>query len=230
MVKIRDFAELLAWSAVACLLALNSGAIVLFTLGLVYGTPAAAPASVLQNLIYASPAFPLILGVVAVARLKLGGYDVWSTVGFSRKTLPTDALMGGVAGIASIGLAVASLRIVAHFANVPPMHLLPTPVHLYFMTIGALIPGVCEELFFRGMMMRVARHLPAVAIVVLTAAAFSLWHVETPAYLPHTALLGLIFGVLANASGRLAPSIIAHTIANAGMGLLLLCGFNIAGQ
>jgi membrane protease YdiL (CAAX protease family) len=110
------------------------------------------------------------------------------------------------------------------------MHLLPPPVHLYFMTIGALVPGVCEELFFRGMMMKVGSRLPRVAIIVLTAIAFSVWHIGTPAYLPHTFLLGLIFGILANASGRLAPSMIAHTIANAGMGLLLLSGFNIAGQ
>jgi membrane protease YdiL (CAAX protease family) len=103
-------------------------------------------------------------------------------------------------------------------------------VHVYFMTIGALVPGVCEELFFRGMLMRVGSHLPKTVLIMLTAAAFSAWHIGTPAYLPHTFLLGLIFGVLATVTRRLAPSIIAHTIANAGMGLLFLLGINIAGH
>lgn len=230
MAGIRNLTELLAWSVVAYLLASNSGPIIVFGLSAVYGDPAAAPASVLQNLIYVSPVFPLALGLLAVARLKIGNVNIYASIGLSGKTLPRDILVGAIAGIVSVGIAVTSLRIAAHYVDVPPMHLLPPPVHLYFMTIGALVPGVCEELFFRGMMMKVGSRLPRVAIIVLTAIAFSVWHIGTPAYLPHTFLLGLIFGILANASGRLAPSMIAHTIANAGMGLLLLSGFNIAGQ
>ena len=106
---------------------------------------------------------------------------------------------------------------------------MPVPVHLYFMTIGAIVPGVCEELFFRGMMVRVGSHLPKAGLIALTAVAFSLWHVGTPAYLPHTFLLGLIFGMLASVTGRLAPSIVGHTVANTGMGIVFLSGFNIAG-
>lgn len=230
MAKIRDLAEVLAWSTFAYLLATSSSPIIVFTLGAVYGDPAAAPASVLQNLTYVSPVFPLILGVLAIARLKLGGDSVWSRIGLFGKTLPRDVLIGAAAGIVSIGVALVSLRVAAHYVDVPPMHLLPPPVHIYFMTIGALVPGVCEELFFRGMMMRVGTRLPKTALIILTAAAFSVWHVGMPAYLPHTFLLGLIFGVLASVTGRLAPSIIAHTIANAGMGLLLLSGFNVAGR
>lgn len=228
--KLRDLAEVLAWSAVAYLLASNSGPIIVFTLGVVYGDAAAAPASVLQNLVYVSPVFPLLLGVIAVARLRLGGDDVWARVGLDRETLPRDAVIGAIAGIASVGVAVASLRITAQYLDIPPMHLMPRPVHFYFMTVGALVPGICEELYFRGMMMRVGRRLPQVAIVGLTAAAFSVWHIGTPAYLPHTFLLGLVFGILAQVSGRLAPSIIAHTIANAGMGLVFISGFDVAGQ
>lgn len=230
MVKIRNLAEVLAWSALAYLLASNSSPIIVFTLGAVYGDPAAAPASVLQNLIYVSPIFPLILGMLAIARLKLGGDNVWSRIGLFGKTLPRDVVIGAAAGVVSIGVALVSLRIAAHYVDVPPMHLLPPPVHVYFMTIGALVPGVCEELFFRGMMMKVGARLPQAALIILTAAAFSVWHVGMPAYLPHTFLLGLIFGILASVTGRLAPSIIAHTIANAGMGMLILSGFNVAGQ
>lgn len=230
MTKTRELAELLAWSAVALLLALNSGPLIVSVLGALYGSPAAAPAAVLQNLIYVSPAFPLILGVFAIARLKLSGDNVWRRIGLFGSTLPRDAATGAIVGVACVGLTVLCLRLVARYVDVPPMHLMPAPVHIYFMTIGALAPGVCEELFFRGMLMRVGSHLPKAALAALTAAAFSLWHVGTPAYLPHTFLLGLIFGALAIGTGRLAPSIIAHTVANAGMGALLLSGFNLAGR
>ncbi|MBU3920387.1 MAG: hypothetical protein KJ961_07230, partial [Alphaproteobacteria bacterium] len=73
-------AELLAWSVVAYLLASNSGPIIVFGLSAVYGDPAAAPASVLQNLIYVSPVFPLVLGLLAVARLKIGNVNICASI------------------------------------------------------------------------------------------------------------------------------------------------------
>lgn len=79
------------------------------------------------------------------------------------------------------------------------------------------------------MMMRVGNRLPNAGLIALTAVAFSAWYVGTPAYLPHTFLLGLIFGILAGVTGRLATSIVAHTVANAGTGLVFLSGFDIAG-
>lgn len=226
----RGFAELLVWAAVAYLLATNSEALIVLVLGLLYGSVTAAPASVLQNLIYVSPVFPLILGLLAVVRLKLAGENVLAATGLFEKTLPGDAVLGAFAGVACIGVAATSLQIAARYLDVPPMHTMPPQVHLYFMTIGAVVPGICEELYFRGMMMRVASGLGAVLLVLLTSAAFSIWHVGTPAYLPHTFLVGLILGILTVGTGRLAPAIIAHTTANAGMGLLFLNGYNAAGQ
>jgi membrane protease YdiL (CAAX protease family) len=229
-VRIRDLGELLVWSMLAYWLATNSEAVIVFALGALYGSIAEAPASVLQNLIYVSPVFPLILGALAVARLKLAGENVWAGTGLSGSTLPGDALLGVFAGVACVGVAITSLQIAARYTDVPAMHTMPQEVHLYFMTIGAVVPGVCEELYFRGMMMRIASRLPAAATIVLTSAAFSIWHVGTPAYLPHTFLLGLIFGILTIVSGRLAPAIVAHTVANAGMGLLFLDGYAIAAR
>ena len=230
MARFRDLAEVLAWTAVAYLLASNSTTIIVFGLSTVYGDPAAAPASVLQNLIYVSPVFPLFLGLLAITRLKLSNVNIFANRGFNQRTLPRDVLIGALTGIACLGIAVGSLRLVAQYLDVPPMHLLPPQVHIYFMTIGAIVPGVFEELYFRGMLMKVGSRLPGTLIILLTAAAFAIWHIGTPAYLPHTFLLGLVFGVLAYVSGRLAPSIIAHTVANAGMGLVLLSGFNISGS
>ncbi len=227
--KVHQLAEVLVWSVVAYFLATKSEAIIVFGLATLYGSVAAAPPSVLQNLIYISPVFPLMLGALAVVRLKLAGENVWASTGLSANTLPGDALLGAFAGIACIGVAIVSLQTASRYMDVPAMHMMPPEVHLYFMTIGAVVPGVCEELYFRGMMTRIANHLPAAVTIALTAAAFAIWHVGTPAYLPHTFLVGLILGILTVASGRLAPAIVAHTIANAGMGLLFLNGYNVAG-
>lgn len=225
--KISGILEALAWTVFAVLLAANSTPIVVFALGAIYGDPASAPAWVLQNLIFVSPLFPLVLGVIAIVRLKFAGENVWARIGLFGKSLPGDVLLGVAAGVAAIGVAVVSLQITARYLDVPPVQNLPVPVHLYFMTLGAIVPGVCEELFFRGMLIKVADAMPKPALIAISAVAFSLWHVATPAYLPHTFLLGLMFGILATATGRLAPAIIAHTVGNSGIGLLFLTGFKV---
>ena len=176
-VTAHGLVEVLVWAVVAYLLATNSEALIVLVLGLLYGGVTAAPASVLQNLIYVSPVFPLILGLLAVVRLKLAGENVWTATGLFAKTLPGDAVLGAFAGIACIGVAATSLQIAARYLDLPPMRTMPPQVHLYFMTIGAVVPGICEELYFRGMMMRVANGLAAPVVLVLTSAAFSIWHV-----------------------------------------------------
>ncbi len=221
MTKVLELTEVLAWSLAAFLLATNSEALIIFSLGAIFGDVSKAPPEVLQNLVYVSPAFPLILGLAAVVRLKIGGTDVIASTGLFAKTIGGDALLGVFAGLACVGVAVTSLQTAARYMDVPAMHMMPAQVHIYF--------SLCEELFFRGMLTRVGSRIPAAAMILISAAAFSLWHVGTPAYLPHTFLMGLILGVLVIGSGRLAPAIIAHTVANAGMGLLFLQGYNISG-
>ena len=59
------------------------------------------------------------------------------------------------------------------------------------------MPGLCEELFFRGLLFRLARRVPQWMAIAGGATAFSLWHLSTPIYLPHTFLLGLVLGIAA---------------------------------
>ena len=46
----------------------------------------------------------VILGALAVARLKLAGENVWAGTGLSGSTLPGDALLGAFAGVACVGV------------------------------------------------------------------------------------------------------------------------------
>ena len=59
---------------------------------------------------------------------------------------------------------------------------------------------------------------------MISAGVFAVWHIGSPAYLVHTFLLGLIWGVLFVRTGRLLPAIIAHCTANSLFGLSLYFG------
>ncbi|RYY26548.1 MAG: CPBP family intramembrane metalloprotease [Chitinophagaceae bacterium] len=80
----------------------------------------------------------------------------------------------------------------------------------------ALLPAICEEMFFRGAMQRVIIQLtkrPWVGIVV-TAALFSALHFQFQGFLPRM-FLGVLLGALYWFSGSLWTSIVAHFITNA---------------
>jgi len=214
--------EVLFWIAAAATLMANAEPIVIAALSALYGAPQNAPPALLANLYLVSPIFPLILGLVAAARLKLGGAQLGTLIGLSAANLPRDIALGLT--VAAIGLAVtvASLKLLAPYLDVPPLQAMPIHAHLFFMTVGAVIPGVCEELYYRGMLFNIAEATPPWLMVLLSAIGFALWHIGTPIYIPHTFVFGLMLGALTVATRRLAPAIIAHTGANAGMGALLV--------
>jgi membrane protease YdiL (CAAX protease family) len=214
--------EVLIWIGAAATLMANAEPIVIAALSALYGAPQNAPPALLANLYLVSPIFPLILGVVAAVRLKLGGDRLRTLIGFQAATLPKDIALGLM--VAAIGLAVtlASLKLLAPYLAVPPLQAMPIHAHLFFMTVGAVIPGFCEEFYYRGMLFNIAETPPSWLMVLLSAIGFALWHIGTPIYLAHTFVFGLMLGALTVTTRRLAPAIIAHTGANAGIGALLV--------
>jgi membrane protease YdiL (CAAX protease family) len=145
------------------------------------------------------------------------------------RRLPGDLALGALVGAISLAVTVTSLRLMSSHVALPPIEQFPVAMHIFFATVGALVPGVFEELYFRGLLFRVGAGAPKTLLVFVSAAAFAVWHIGTPAYLPHTFLLGLLWGTLFAATGRLAPSIIAHIVANASFGVLLISGYKLAG-
>ena len=82
--------------------------------------------------------------------------------------------------------------------------------------IIALLPSICEEVFFRGAMQRVMIHItrrPWAGIIV-TAALFSALHFQFQGFLPRM-FLGVLLGALYWFSGSLWTSILAHFVTNA---------------
>jgi membrane protease YdiL (CAAX protease family) len=80
----------------------------------------------------------------------------------------------------------------------------------------ALLPAICEEMFFRGALQRVIIQIskrPWVGIII-TAALFSALHFQFQGFLPRM-FLGVVLGALYWFSGSLWTSIVAHFITNA---------------
>lgn len=78
----------------------------------------------------------------------------------------------------------------------------------------ALVPAICEELFFRGFVLSGARAgAGAVGGLILVSLAFALFHQSVYRIIP-TAVLGMIFGVLVLRFGSVWPAVVAHAMHN----------------
>ncbi|HBE70046.1 MAG TPA: hypothetical protein DDW52_18015, partial [Planctomycetaceae bacterium] len=99
------------------------------------------------------------------------------------------------------------------------------PLWLTLLALG-VIPGVCEECFFRGYVLGGLRqHLSPRAAIICSAIAFGLFHVvlaggASPERLLPSTLMGLLLGWVAWRSGSIVPSIILHAIHNCSLLLL----------
>jgi membrane protease YdiL (CAAX protease family) len=80
---------------------------------------------------------------------------------------------------------------------------------LLVLVVGVLAP-IFEELFYRGLLQRalLKRGLPPLVAVGVTALLFGVSHFQL-LQLPGLVVAGLVFGVLAQRSGRLGPAITA---------------------
>jgi membrane protease YdiL (CAAX protease family) len=92
--------------------------------------------------------------------------------------------------------------------------------------ILALIPAICEELFFRGFLQRnMARMMRPHAAVWVTATIFSLVHLQFYGFFARL-LLGVLLGYFLLGSRSLIPSIAAHFSFNLTSILLTYAAFN----
>lgn len=89
------------------------------------------------------------------------------------------------------------------------------------LVIIAIIPGIGEELFFRGFIQKTfLRILNPHAAIWITAILFSAVHFQFMGFIPRM-LLGAYLGYLAYYTGSILPSMLAHTFNN-GMQVLMV--------
>ncbi|MCQ2227235.1 MAG: CPBP family intramembrane metalloprotease [Bacteroidales bacterium] len=92
----------------------------------------------------------------------------------------------------------------------PSSHLIMT-----FLVIS-ILPAICEEFFFRGVILRGTLQLmqSTTSAVVISAIFFSLIHLEASGLLPRI-VLGFVLGFIYLKTGNLLYSIAAHVVNNA---------------
>jgi sodium transport system permease protein len=139
-------------------------------------------------------------------------------------------ILGGAVLVGLGGWVVANLA--AQWIMPPPKEYLEAFRRLLFpetharglamnLFLFALTPAFCEELFFRGLLLRglLTRMSPAAAIGI-SAAMFALFHVDIYRLLP-TALLGVMLGFVAYRGGTFLASAVVHFLNN---GILVVLG------
>ncbi len=78
----------------------------------------------------------------------------------------------------------------------------------------ALLPGVCEEIVFRGVMARsLGRAMPVMAAALASAAVFSAYHLTLAQAAP-TFTIGVMLGVIAQRADSAVPTMLAHIVNN----------------
>lgn len=91
-------------------------------------------------------------------------------------------------------------------------HRFPLPMTLLVM---AVLPGVCEELFFRGFMLWGFRAACSNrAAIVWVGVLFGIFHFDPYRFVPVT-LLGILFGYLTVQTNSILPAMLAHMTNNA---------------
>ena len=87
------------------------------------------------------------------------------------------------------------------------------PMFLVSVIMFAVLPGIFEELVFRGFLFRAFDRYKPVARIFITATLFAIFHYN-PINIVGPFLMGLTFGYLRYRSDSLLPSIIGHTTNN----------------
>lgn len=138
-----------------------------------------------------------------------------ATVGFMRapkRMLAAAALIGLSAWYVNLWL-VSLLPLPEGYVTTLEQMVEQPPLALALFAIG-LVPAICEEVLFRGVVLRglSSRFIPLAAIV-FSAALFSAYHMSLIQALP-TFTLGLLLGLLSLRGDSVLPSMLAHLLNN----------------
>lgn len=94
--------------------------------------------------------------------------------------------------------------------------ILPAEVPLWeLLLLVAVLPGICEEITFRGVLLHgLRRRLRSVALCLVVRGIFALFHLSLVRLLP-TFLIGIVLAALTLVTGSLYPAVLWHALSNA---------------
>ena len=90
-----------------------------------------------------------------------------------------------------------------------------TDIHPWMLyLVGALLPAVCEEFFFRGYLLQLClRHFTKLQALVIVSSLFAVLHIQFIALLP-LFVFGFLLGLLTLKTGRLSYAVLVHFLNN----------------
>lgn len=77
----------------------------------------------------------------------------------------------------------------------------------------AIVPGICEEIMFRGTILRAYEKLGIKKAIIISAVLFGLFHFTLINFIG-PAVLGIVFGIMVYRTNSIYSSMIAHTLNN----------------
>jgi len=133
--------------------------------------------------------------------------------------LVTAASLLWQALLGALGVPAEPQDLIALFAEAKSV-----PLLVMMIIVATVMAPVTEELVFRGGFFRYARfRLPRWAALTLPACLFAALHTNLASFVP-LALLGVIFSLAYERTGRIAVPIIAHGLFNLNTIILILAG------
>jgi membrane protease YdiL (CAAX protease family) len=169
------------------------------------------------TVLLAVPALATLVARPPAWRAALGPADV------SHRTSALSTLLGAALWVGSIGLmemqSLVSPPPPAYLDAFRAIHRALAPVGpldtLVSLAVIAILPGLCEELVVRGVLLpSLVRPLGPTRAVVASALLFAAMHADPYRFL-FTLTVGLVLGLLRLRTGSLWPTVFAHVTLNA---------------
>jgi membrane protease YdiL (CAAX protease family) len=171
----------------------------------------------LGTLALAVPALLVVLIHVPARRAAAGEGRI------TRRSVTLSLLLGAALWVGSIGLMEMQSLLMpppAQYLEVfRALHEALAPAGpidaLVSLAVIAVLPGLCEELVVRGVLLPgLAARIPPLVAVLVSASLFAAMHGDRYRFL-FTFTIGIVLGFLRLSSGSLWPPVIAHTTLNA---------------
>lgn len=109
------------------------------------------------------------------------------------------------------------IAILSIFREIDPTTAIPLPTDGLSFILGFLVigvsPGICEEIMFRGTIMKAYERLGYKKSIIMSAILFGMFHFTLLNFIGPT-ILGIIFGILVHKTNSIYGSIIGHTVNN----------------
>lgn len=77
----------------------------------------------------------------------------------------------------------------------------------------AILPGICEEIMFRGAILRAYEKIGIKRAIIMTSALFGMFHFNVINFVGPT-ILGIVFGIMVYRTNSIYSSMIGHTLNN----------------